>query len=117
MGSAPFVEVDVVPICHLKTMKGVPEKESFVRFIVAISLSVIEVTFRSINGSLAAIIGLVRLPARPEIGDSGVDCQHYVAFVIDAVGAASFDAVDRCAGGPGAQSSLSLPLIGLMSFP
>src|SRR6201991_1836194 len=27
MGSAPFVDVNVVPICHLKTMKSVPEEE------------------------------------------------------------------------------------------
>src|ERR1700754_2834744 len=31
MGSAPFVEVNVVPICHLKTMKSVPEDEFVVR--------------------------------------------------------------------------------------
>src|SRR5882672_3123522 len=27
MGSTPFVEVNVVPICHLKTLKSVPEGE------------------------------------------------------------------------------------------
>ena len=32
MGSAPIVEVNVVPICHLKTMKSVPEEE----FVVSI---------------------------------------------------------------------------------
>src|SRR3984885_5486895 len=33
MGSAPFVDVNVLPICHLKTMKSVPEEE----FIVSIN--------------------------------------------------------------------------------
>jgi hypothetical protein len=32
MGSAPFVDVNVIPICHLKTMKSVPEEE----FVVSI---------------------------------------------------------------------------------
>jgi hypothetical protein len=27
MGSAPFVEVNVVPICHLKAMESLPEEE------------------------------------------------------------------------------------------
>src|SRR5260363_227358 len=27
MGRAPVVEVDVMPICHLETMKGMPEKQ------------------------------------------------------------------------------------------
>jgi hypothetical protein len=36
------------------------------------------------------MIGAVSFPAKPEIGDSGVDCQRYVAFVIEAVGAARF---------------------------
>jgi hypothetical protein len=26
MGATPFVEVNVVPICHLKTVKSVPEE-------------------------------------------------------------------------------------------
>jgi hypothetical protein len=36
MGSAPFVEVNVVPICRLETMERVPEEE----FVVSIRWSV-----------------------------------------------------------------------------
>jgi hypothetical protein len=32
MGGAPFVDIDVIPISHLQTMKSVPEEE----FVVSI---------------------------------------------------------------------------------
>jgi hypothetical protein len=99
MGSAPFVEVNVVPICHLKTMKSVPEKEFVMRIhrhfgrLSRIGRNLVichRMDLSICNGSRAAVIGLLSFPAKPEIRNSGVDFQRYVAFVIEAVGTSRF---------------------------
>ncbi|MDX6458862.1 MAG: hypothetical protein QOE55_2559, partial [Acidobacteriaceae bacterium] len=115
--------VNVVPICHLKTMKSVPEEE----FVVSIHWHFRQLVKIGRNfaichgmglsicyGRLAAVIGFVSFPAKlaspvsstrtvslgprgsrrcqpvyvtigfsNEIRDSNVDCQSYVAFVIE----------------------------------
>src|SRR5258708_11095264 len=70
MGTAPFVEVNVVPICHLKTMKSVPEEEFVVsihwhfRQLVGIGRNFVichrichRMGLSICNGRLAAVIG------------------------------------------------------------